>query len=153
CGGGDARGPARARRRPGSIGIRTGRSPEARERALGERWLISQRIRNEEDGMSTIEVADLKRVHRATWAAGDYAAVSDAITDVVVPQHLLDRIGVEREHELLDVATGTGNLALRAALAGANATGVDLTPELLETARRRASDLDLAILWVEGDAE
>jgi SAM-dependent methyltransferase len=103
--------------------------------------------------MSTIEVSDLKRAHRATWAAGDYAAVSDAITDVVVPQHLLDRIGVEREHELLDVATGTGNLALRAALAGANATGVDLTPELLETARRRANELDVAILWVEGDAE
>jgi SAM-dependent methyltransferase len=104
--------------------------------------------------MTTIvDVADLKRVHRATWAAGDYAAIAEAITDDVAPTHLLRRIGVTRGDAVLDVATGTGNAALRAATAGADVTGLDLAPELLETARRRAVDLGVAVTWVEGDAE
>jgi hypothetical protein len=45
--------------------------------------------------MTTIELDDLKRVHRATWAAGDYAAVAEAITDTVASTHLLDRVGIE----------------------------------------------------------
>jgi hypothetical protein len=40
------------------------------------------------------DVAELKRVHRATWAAGDYAAVA-AVIDRVPPRDLLDRVGVE----------------------------------------------------------
>ena len=43
-----------------------------------------------------------------------------------------------RAHDVLDVATGTGNIALRAAAAGAHVVGLDLTPELFETARRAA---------------
>jgi SAM-dependent methyltransferase len=102
--------------------------------------------------MATIDVEELKAVHRATWATGDYAAVSDAITDQVAPL-LLERAPVEPGQEVLDVATGTGNVALRAAQAGAVVTGVDLTPELFTTARRRAAELAVAVDWVEGDAE
>jgi SAM-dependent methyltransferase len=102
--------------------------------------------------MTTIHVEDLKRVHRATWAAGDYAAVSDAITDAVAPK-LLERVGIDPSQEVLDVATGTGNVALRASAAGARTTALDLAPELLETARRRARELGVAVEWVEGDAE
>jgi SAM-dependent methyltransferase len=54
---------------------------------------------------------------------------------------------------VLDVATGTGNVAIRAALSGASVTGLDLTPELFATARRRASDAGVDVDWVEGDAE
>ena len=102
---------------------------------------------------TTTEPYDLKRVHRATWAAGDYAAISEAITDGVAPRHLLERVGVDAGNRVLDVATGTGNVALHAAERGASATGLDLTPELLEIALGRARDLGLAIAWVEGDAE
>jgi SAM-dependent methyltransferase len=56
-------------------------------------------------------------------------------------------------HDVLDVATGTGNVALRAAAAGAHVVGLDLTPELFETARQRAEDRDVAVDWIEGDAE
>lgn len=103
--------------------------------------------------MTTVAVEDLKRTHRVTWAAGDYAAVSDAITNELVPAEVLGRVGVEAEQELLDVATGTGNLALLGASWGARATGLDLTPELFETARGRARELGLDVEWVEGDAE
>lgn len=102
--------------------------------------------------MTTVAIEDLKQVHRATWSAGDYAAVSDAITDESVPGHLLGRVGVDPGHDVLDVATGTGNVALRAA-ATARAVGLDLTPALLETARRRAQTTGVDVVWVEGDAE
>jgi SAM-dependent methyltransferase len=97
-------------------------------------------------------VADLKRAHRATWAAGDYAAVAEVIDDVP-PRDLLARVEITPGQEVLDVAAGTGNIAVRAAAAGAQVVGLDLTPELFDTARRRAADLGVVVDWVEGDAE
>src|SRR5215217_4861712 len=97
-------------------------------------------------------VAHLKQVHRATWAAGNYAAVAEMIDDAP-PRDLLAKADVRPEQEVLDVATGTGNVALRAAAAGAQVVGLDLTPELFETARRRAESHDVAIDWVQGDAD
>jgi SAM-dependent methyltransferase len=99
-----------------------------------------------------ITVTELKRTHRATWAAGNYAAVAEMI-DEAPPRDLLTRVGSRPGERVLDVATGTGNLALRAAAAGAEVVGVDLTPELFETARRRAAARGVAVEWVEGDAE
>jgi SAM-dependent methyltransferase len=54
---------------------------------------------------------------------------------------------------VLDVATGTGNIAIRAAAGGAQVVGLDLTPELFGTAQRRAEERGVAVDWVEGDAE
>jgi SAM-dependent methyltransferase len=97
-------------------------------------------------------LAELKQTHRATWAAGDYPAVAERV-DEVPPRDLLDRIHVLPGEDVLDVATGTGNVALRAAAAGANVVGLDLTPELFDTAWRRMDEWGVAIDWVEGDAE
>jgi SAM-dependent methyltransferase len=97
-------------------------------------------------------IAELKTAHRATWAAGDYAAVAEVI-DEVPPRDLLASVPIAPGDDILDVATGTGNVALRAALAGAQVVGLDLTPELFETARRRAAAAGVHVDWVEGDAE
>ena len=97
-------------------------------------------------------LAELKQTHRATWAAGDYPAVAERV-DEVPPRDLLDRIDVRPGEDVLDVATGTGNVALRAAAAGANVVGLDLTPELFATAWRRMDEWGVAVDWVEGDAE
>jgi SAM-dependent methyltransferase len=97
-------------------------------------------------------LAELKQTHRATWASGDYPAVAEHI-DEVPPRDLLDRIGVRPGEDVLDVATGTGNVALRAAAEGANVVGLDLTPELFATAWRRMDEWGVAVDWVEGDAE
>ena len=97
-------------------------------------------------------VAALKQTHRAVWAAGDYSAVAELI-DEAPPRDLLSRVAITPGQEILDVATGTGNIALRAAGAGAQVIGLDLTPELFPTARRRAEQQGVAIDWVEGDAE
>jgi SAM-dependent methyltransferase len=97
-------------------------------------------------------IADLKRAHRATWAAGDYAAVAELI-DEAPPRDLLAHMDLSPGLEVLDVATGTGNIAIPAAARGAQVVGLDLTPELFETARRRAERHDVEVDWVEGDAE
>jgi SAM-dependent methyltransferase len=97
-------------------------------------------------------VADLKDVHRGVWSAGDYAQVAEHI-DLAPPADLLARADVGPGADVLDVATGTGNVALQAAGRGARVVGLDLVPDLLAVARRRAARAGLGVEWVEGDAE
>src|SRR5215208_4377202 len=103
-------------------------------------------------GPSMTAVADLKQTHRAIWAAGAYAEVAKEI-DEVPPRDLFRRLAISPGQDVLDVATGTGNLAVRAAAAGAQVVGLDLTPELLAIAHERAERLGVAVEWIEGDAE
>jgi demethylmenaquinone methyltransferase/2-methoxy-6-polyprenyl-1,4-benzoquinol methylase len=49
---------------------------------------------------------------------------------------------------VLDVACGTGDLALEARGRGATVTGLDFSPAMLERARGKAPELD----WIQGDA-
>jgi SAM-dependent methyltransferase len=98
-------------------------------------------------------LADLKRAHRSTWASGDYGAVAERLIDEVPPRHLLEQIGIEPGMEVLDIATGTGNVAIPAAQLGAKVTGLDLTPDLFDRGRERAAAAGVEIEWVEGDAE
>jgi SAM-dependent methyltransferase len=100
---------------------------------------------------TTDPIAALKDIHRATWAAGDYASVAEHIDDVP-PTHLLAAVGINPGDEVLDVATGTGNVALKAART-AKVTGLDLVPELLDVARDRADRAGVELELVVGDAE
>src|ERR1700733_3064619 len=93
-------------------------------------------------------VASLKEAHRAMWADGDYAAVA-RLMDEGAPAHMLSAVGVDAHHRVLDVATGTGNVALRAVRTGARVTGLDLTPGLLEIAALRAAALSAEVQWVQ----
>jgi ubiquinone/menaquinone biosynthesis C-methylase UbiE len=54
---------------------------------------------------------------------------------------------------VLDVACGTGNLSIPAAKSGANVTGQDISPNLLEQAREWARREELNIHFDENDAE
>jgi SAM-dependent methyltransferase len=94
---------------------------------------------------------ELKDTHRRVWAAGDYSQSARYIG--AVGADLVRRLSIVPGDRLLDVATGTGLLAIPAAHAGATVTGLDLTPELLAGARRRAEAEGVQIMWVEGDAE
>jgi ubiquinone/menaquinone biosynthesis C-methylase UbiE len=99
----------------------------------------------------SIDVSGIKQGQRTMWSSGDYPEVARRIESVA--EILAERAGAGPGLELLDVATGSGNVALAAARAGADVTGLDLTPKLLEAARRRAADAALDIRFVEGDAE
>jgi SAM-dependent methyltransferase len=94
-------------------------------------------------------LTQIKDQHRAAWAAGRYADVAEHVADAP-PAQLLSRVAIEPGHAVLDVATGTGNVALTAAGLGADVTGLDLVPDLLDIARTRD---DGRIAWIEGDAE
>jgi SAM-dependent methyltransferase len=99
-----------------------------------------------------IDDATLKVRHRAMWALGDYAAVATEVIAELGPT-LVEAVAVEAGERLLDVATGSGNVALPAARVGARVTASDLTPELLEVGRRQSSAEGLEIAWETGDAE
>ena len=92
-----------------------------------------------------------KEMQRDTWSAGDYASLSPYIADV--GERVVEHAGIEPGARVLDVACGTGNAAKPAAEAGAEVTGLDLAPPLIEAGRRQAAELGLSIQFVEGDAE
>ncbi len=98
------------------------------------------------------ELAELKQGARATWAAGDFPAIAQRELWGVGPR-IVDAVGISPGEDVLDVACGTGNAALRAAQAGATVVGVDLTPELFDAGRVLAAEAQVEIDWVQGDAE
>jgi SAM-dependent methyltransferase len=98
-----------------------------------------------------MELNEAKQRARATWAAGDYDGIVDYIWGV--GSDLVTRVAVTGDDAVLDVACGTGNATIPAAETGARTTGLDITPELLEGARRRAATAGVEVDWIEGDAE
>lgn len=94
----------------------------------------------------------LKSKHRQVWALGDYPAVAAE----VIPQlgrRLVEAVHAGPGQRVLDVAAGSGNAALPAALAGADVVASDLTPELLAAGRADAERRGIRLSWEEGDAE
>ncbi|SCG46679.1 class I SAM-dependent methyltransferase [Micromonospora inositola] len=94
----------------------------------------------------------LKAKHRAMWALGDYPAVATEMIATLGPI-LVDSCDVLPGDRVLDVAAGTGNAAIPAALAGADVVACDLTPELLDTGRRQAERAGAKLEWRQADAE
>jgi SAM-dependent methyltransferase len=99
----------------------------------------------------SIDVSAIKDGQRRMWSIGDYPDIARRIAQV--GELVAERAKVQGGESLLDVATGSGNVAIPAALAGARVTGLDLTPRLLEVARERASEAGVDVSFVEGDAE
>lgn len=83
------------------------------------------------------------------WACGDYERVAERLAPI--HDQLVARLEPRAGERWLDVATGTGAVAIRAAQAGADVVGVDITPELLERARAKGDGLSVS--WEVGDAQ
>ena len=94
----------------------------------------------------------LKARHRAMWALGNYPAVASEVVAALGPV-LVEASGIGAGDRVLDVAAGSGNVAIPAALAGANVTASDLTPELVDAGRRAAAERGADLSWEVGDAE
>jgi ubiquinone/menaquinone biosynthesis C-methylase UbiE len=97
------------------------------------------------------DLAAVKARQQKMWASGNYAAVAARI--VPMAEHLAEAAGLRPGDRVLDVATGSGNAALAAARYGAEVTGVDYVPELLERGRERAAAEGLEVTFAVGDAE
>ena len=97
------------------------------------------------------ELTEQKEQARAMWAMGDYPGLVEKIASAGTKA--VEAAGIGKADRALDVACGSGNATIPAALTGARVTGLDLTPELLEAGRQNAAGAGVEIDWVEGDAE
>jgi ubiquinone/menaquinone biosynthesis C-methylase UbiE len=93
-----------------------------------------------------------KAAQRAMWAMGDYDRFARATVWPLGPV-LVEACGIAPGQRVLDVAAGTGNVAVRAAMAGASVVASDLTPEHFDAGRRAAAAAETTVEWIEGDAE
>ena len=93
----------------------------------------------------------VKEAMRAVWMAGDFGVVARTIA--TGGAEFVTRLQIPAGARVLDVATGTGNLAIPLARGGAVVTGLDIAPNLLVQARERAATENLAVQFDEGDAE
>ncbi|MFC4786156.1 class I SAM-dependent methyltransferase [Nocardioides sp. MAHUQ-72] len=94
----------------------------------------------------------LKARHRTMWALGDYPAVASEVIPSLGPV-LVMAADVRQGDRVLDVAAGSGNVAVPAARAGGHVIASDLTPELFEAGRAYAAAEGVEVEWREADAE
>ena len=94
---------------------------------------------------------ELKQRQSVMWGIGPYQRVTETLVDI--HERVADALAPRPGQRWLDVACGTGAMAERAAAAGADVTGVDLAPVLIDTARERAAEQDLEIDYRVGDCE
>ena len=96
--------------------------------------------------------SELKARHRSMWASGDYASMVETFLLPLGPR-LVEACDIGPGMRVLDVAAGTGNAAVPAALTGAEVVASDLTPELFEAGRQFAKEQGAELTWEEADAE
>jgi SAM-dependent methyltransferase len=90
-----------------------------------------------------------KSIQRDAWSS----FVPVEIITTPPAAKLVKFAGVKAGDRVLDVGCGTGVVAITAALRGAKAAGLDLTPALIERARQNAAIAGVDVEFVEGDAE
>src|SRR5690242_14014601 len=97
------------------------------------------------------EIESLKAQLKETWMAGDYDRFSRSMEQGA--RIFYEQLDIPSGCQMLDVACGSGQVALWAARDGVNATGVDIAPNQIQRAQARARAEGLHVRFVEGDAE
>lgn len=107
----------------------------------------------EAKAMNTVQtdIDNLKVNLKANWTVGDFGRIARFLTNGA--SEFVERLNLKPGLRVLDIGCGTGNQSIPAARTGAIVTGVDIAPNLLAQARRRASAEYLTIYFEEGDAE
>jgi len=97
------------------------------------------------------DLGAVKAKQKATWESGDFGQIAQSIENVA--EEFMARQRMPRGSRVLDVACGTGNLAVIAAKRGCVVSGIDIAANLLEQARARALAAGVSIGFEEADAE
>jgi ubiquinone/menaquinone biosynthesis C-methylase UbiE len=84
-----------------------------------------------------------------TWSGASYERMAE--TFAPIHDRMVDALALEPGSRVLDVACGPGGVALRAARAGADVVGIDISADQLAKARSAADAESLAIRFDEGD--
>jgi 2-polyprenyl-6-hydroxyphenyl methylase/3-demethylubiquinone-9 3-methyltransferase len=128
------------------------RGMESRTRSLVQSAVLA-RIEEMGARMETLHTSvHQKAAERAAWALGDYHRFATELVWELGPV-LVAACGIDARHRVLDVAAGTGNVAIRAAEAGARVVASDLTPEHFAAGRAEARVRGVELEWLEADAE
>lgn len=90
-----------------------------------------------------------RRATTATmWGLADYSGLAQRLDPAAVA--LVDAAAPDAGDRVLDVAAGTGNVAMRAAARGARVTACDIAPRMVQLGRARTGP---AVEWIEADVE
>src|SRR5690348_12148003 len=101
---------------------------------------------------TAVEIDGLKTRLKETWMALDYDRFSRYMEQGA--RVFYEQLDIPAGCQLLDVACGGwGQVALWAARDGVNATGVDISSNLIQRAQARAKAEGLSAHFMEGDAE
>jgi SAM-dependent methyltransferase len=93
---------------------------------------------------------ELKERQGVIWGSGPF---ENYVWLAEMHDDLVERLDPQPGERWLDVATGTGEVAFRAAEAGAEVTASDLAPALIETAKRLGAERGLEIDFHVADCE
>ena len=93
------------------------------------------------------EIDSIKARLKSIWTAGDYDRFSRFM--VGGAREFYERLNIAPGCHLLDVACGSGQIALMAAKDGVEVTGVDIAGNLVERARARAQAEGLNAIFRE----
>ncbi len=85
------------------------------------------------------------------WSVGSYERIAARFAPV--HDQLIDLLAVVPGERMLDLASGTGEVAIRAARAGATVTAIDIAAPMIEKARRRAEEEGVDVSFDLGDVE
>jgi SAM-dependent methyltransferase len=88
---------------------------------------------------------------RSVWTSGDFLPIARSF--VAGAEEFIARLALRPGESVLDVACGTGNLAIPAARAGACVSGIDIAPNLIAQARHEARTAGCVVAFEVGDAE
>ncbi|GAB3550602.1 class I SAM-dependent methyltransferase [Noviherbaspirillum agri] len=99
----------------------------------------------------TADMEALKARLKATWMSGDYGHFAKYLEPGAL--EFLQRLELTPGTRMLDVGCGAGQIAIPAARAGVQVTGVDIASNSIEQARARARAEGLQVQFDEGDAE
>lgn len=82
---------------------------------------------------------------REMWEGADYPAIAECLRPAA--REVATSAGRGAGRQALDLATGTGSVALELAQAGWQVTAIDLAPRLMSIGRRHAATTGLSVEW------
>src|SRR6266436_7003795 len=89
--------------------------------------------------------------NKALWEKGDFTRIAATMRES--GETLVEKLGITKDMQVLDLGCGDGTTALPEAKLGADVLGIDIARNLVEAGNRRAAEQGLTNLkFQEGDA-
>ena len=91
---------------------------------------------------------DRRTAPATMWGLADYTGLAQLLDPAAMA--LVDAAAPATDDRILDVAAGTGNVAMQAVARGARVTACDIAPRMVQLGRARTGP---AVEWIEADVE